>query len=79
MKFKNFSLHFSESEHLRISYDLCEDEREFLTKRRDVIFEKMSAMFDDETKPKTVNEVEFIISKVGNESLEFFLNVGVSK
>ncbi|CAB3987287.1 cytosolic phospholipase A2, partial [Paramuricea clavata] len=51
---------FNESEHLRISYDLCEDEREFLIKRRDVIFEKMSAMFDDETKPKTVNEVPVI-------------------
>lgn len=48
---------FSENEDLRINYDLCEDEKYFLAKRRDEIFEKMSSIFDCNEKPRTVNEV----------------------
>ncbi|XP_046841361.1 cytosolic phospholipase A2-like isoform X2 [Xenia sp. Carnegie-2017] len=45
---------------LRIGYDSCENEKEFLTKRREVVLKKMAAMFDDEKRPGSIDEVPVI-------------------
>ena len=48
---------FSETKQLRLSYDLCDEEKNFLQKRKAEILKHMPRILDENTAPKTVEEV----------------------
>ena len=48
---------FSDTRELRLSYDLCEEEKDFLEKRKEIILKSMLKILDEDKAPKTVDEV----------------------
>ena len=51
-----FFIH-SETLELRFSYDLCEEEKDFLKKRKEEVLKNMSNVLQKSQMPKSVNEV----------------------
>ena len=48
----------SSSKELRLSYDLCEEEKQFMQKRKEEIFKRIPTLDDLKHIPSSVNEVE---------------------
>ena len=40
-----------------MSYDLCDAEKDFLQKRKEMILKKMPEIFGEDKAPKTIDEV----------------------
>ena len=47
----------STSKELRLSYDLCEEEKQFMHKRKEEIFKRIPTLDDLKHVPSSVNEV----------------------
>ena len=55
----NENVSCSETKELRLSYDLCDEEKEFLKKRKAEILKNMSKILDEDATPKNIEEVRF--------------------
>ena len=53
---------FSNTKELRFSYDICDEEKEFLRKRSDVLLKNLSKIGLGERTPKNKKEVKMIVS-----------------
>ena len=60
---------FSETRELRFSHDICDEEKEFLKKRSEVLLKKFSKLDLGEKTPRNKNEVNKYTLLVANYSI----------
>ncbi len=53
------SFMYSETKELRLNYDLCDEEKDFLKTRKKEIFKRISNLHDLNQVPSSENEVSF--------------------